>query len=154
MRLFPAYFASLSLAIGAALLVNGRLVMRHGMRALCKVASTLVAAVSLATWAGAVVFDGLPPLWLFMVYLASVFACVGVLFGNLTALAMEPLGHIAGVGAAVVTSLGTLVSVPLGMLIGQRFDGTMYALIVAFALFGAAAHAALRFAESTPGARG
>ena len=146
--LFPAYFASLALAIGAALLLNGRLVMRHGMRVLCKVASTLVAAVSLATWAGAIAFDGLPPLWLFMVYLASVFVCVGVLFGNLTALAMEPLGHIAGVGAAVVASLATLVSVPLGMLIGQRFDGTMYTLIGAFALFGAATHAALRFAES------
>ena len=146
--LFPAYFASLALAVGAALLVNGRLVMRHGMRRLCKVASTLVAAVSLAAWGAAFAFDGLPPLWLFMVYLASVFMGVGVLFGNLSALAMEPLGHIAGVGAAVVTSLGTLVSVPLGMFIGQRFDGTMYALIVAFALFGAAAHGALRFAES------
>ena len=146
--LFPAYFASLALAVGAALLVNGRLVMRHGMRRLCKVASTLVAAVSLAAWGAAFAFDGLPPLWLFMVYLASVFVGVGVLFGNLSALAMEPLGHIAGVGAAVVTSLGTLVSVPLGMFIGQRFDGTMYALIVAFALFGAAAHGALRFAES------
>ena len=145
--LFPAYFASLALAVGAALLVNGRLVMRHGMRRLCKVASTLVAAVSLAAWGAALAFDGLPPLWLFMVYLASVFMGVGVLFGNLSALAMEPLGHIAGVGAAVVTSLGTLVSVPLGMLIGQRFDGTMYALIVAFALFGVAAHGALRFAE-------
>ena len=152
--LFPAYFASLALAIGAALLLNGRLVMRHGMRVLCKVASTLVAAVSLATWVGAIAFDGLPPLWLFMVYLASVFVCVGVLFGNLTALAMEPLGHIAGVGAAVVASLATLVSVPLGMLIGQRFDGTMYTLIGAFALFGAATHAALRFAESAHDARG
>ena len=146
--LFPAYFASLALAVGAALLVNGRLVMRHGMRRLCKVASTLVAAVSLAAWGAAFASDGLPPLWLFMVYLASDFVGVGVLFGNLSALAMEPLGHIAGVGAAVVTSLGTLVSVPLGMFIGQRFDGTMYALIVAFALFGAAAHGALRFAES------
>ena len=152
--LFPAYFASLSLSIGAALLLNGRLVMRLGMRVLCKAASTLVATVSLAAWLGALAFEGLPPLWLFMIYLASVFMCVGVLFGNLAALAMEPLGHIAGVGAAVVASLTTLVSVPFGILIGQQFDGTMYALIAAFALFGAATHAALRFAESTGGARG
>ena len=152
--LFPAYFASLSLAIGAALLLNGRLVLRLGMRVLCKTAATLVAVVSLTAWAGALAFDGLPPLWLFMAYLASVFMCVGVLFGNLSALAMQPLGHMAGVGAAVVTSLGTLVSVPLGILIGQRFDGTMYALIAAFALFGAATRAALRFAGSTRRASG
>ena len=77
-----------------------------------------------------------------MIYLASVFMCVGVLFGNLAALAMEPLGHIAGVGAAVVASLASLISVPLGILIGQQLDGTMYALIAAFALFGAATHVA------------
>ena len=152
--LFPAYFAALSLAIGTALLINGRLVMRHGMRSLCKAASAFVVALSLAAFGAAFAFDGLPPLWLFMVYLMGAFMCVGLLFGNLAALAMEPLGHIAGVGAAVVTSLGTLVSVPLGMLIGQRFDGTMYALIGAFALFGAATHVALRFAESAQTAGG
>ena len=152
--LFPAYFAALSLAIGAALLINGRLVMRHGMRTLCKAASAFVVALSLAALGAAFAFDGLPPLWLFMVYLMGAFMGVGLLFGNLAALAMAPLGHIAGVGAAVVTSLGTLVSVPLGMLIGQRFDGTMYALIGAFALFGAATHGTLHFAESAQTASG
>ena len=59
--LFPAYFASLALAIGIALLVNQRMVIRLEMHMLCKVASTLVAALSLAMWAGAFAFDGLPP---------------------------------------------------------------------------------------------
>ena len=140
--LFPAYFALLALAAGAALLVNGRLVMRYGMRRLSSVASLVVALVSIAAWAGAFAFEGLPPLWLFMAYLMSVFVCVGFIFGNLSALAMEPLGHLAGAGAAVVASVSTLVSLPLGILVGQRFDGTMYWLIGAFAIFGAAAHAA------------
>ena len=139
---FPLYFAVLALAAGAALLVNGRLVMRYGMRRLSGVASLAVALVSVTAWAGAFAFDGLPPLWLFMAYLMSVFVCVGFIFGNLSALAMEPLGHLAGAGAAVVASVSTLVSLPLGIFVGQRFDGTMYWLIGAFALFGAAAYAA------------
>ncbi len=151
--LFPVYFASLALSAGAALLLNGRLVMRLGMRVLCKTASAFVATVSVAAFAGAFAFDGLPPLWLFMIYLASVFMCVGVLFGNLTALAMERLGHLAGVGAAVVASLGTLISVPLGILIGQQFDGTMFVLIGAFALSGVATSGALRYADSKGGGR-
>ena len=136
----------LILAVGGALLVNGRLVMRYGMRRLTSVASLGVALVSSAGWAVAFAFDGLPPLWLFLACLMSVFVCVGFVFGNLSALAMEPLGHLAGAGAAVVSSLSTLIALPLGILVGQRFDGTMYALIAAFAISGAAAFAATAWA--------
>ena len=140
--LFPAYFAMLALATGGALLVNGRLVMRYGMHRLSAVAAGVVTLVSAVAWAGALAFEGLPPLWLLMAYLMSVFVCVGFIFGNLSALAMEPLGHLAGAGAAVVSSLSTLIALPLGTLVGQSFDGTMYAHIGAFAIFGAATYAA------------
>ena len=140
--LFPAYFSVLALAAGGALLVNGRLVVRYGMRRLSAVAAAAVTLVSVVAWAGALAFDGLPPLWLFLAYLMSVFVCVGFIFGNLSALAMEPLGHLAGAGAAVVSSLSTLIALPLGILVGQRFDGTMYPFIGAFAIFGAATYAA------------
>lgn len=146
--LFPVYFGVLALAIGGASLMNGRLVMTYGMRRLLSFAAVSITVISLVAWAGAFAFDGLPPLWLFMAYLLTVFLCIGLLFGNLNALAMEPLGHIAGVGAAVVASLSTFVSVPLGALVGQSFDGTMYAQIAAFAVFGAATFAAMRWAAS------
>ena len=145
--LFPLYFGVLALAIGAASLVNGRLVMKYGMRRLSNAAAGCITLVSLVAWAGTFAFDGLPPLWLFLTWLLAVFLCVGLVFGNLNALAMEPLGHIAGVGAAVVASLSTFISVPLGGLIGQGFDGTLYAQTGAFAVFGAAMLAAMRWAE-------
>ncbi|MCA9976913.1 MAG: hypothetical protein KC413_14230, partial [Anaerolineales bacterium] len=58
------------------------------------------------------------------------FFAVGILFGNLNAMAMEPLGHIAGVGAAVVGSFSTLLSMMLGMVIGRSYDGTIIPLVV------------------------
>ena len=145
--LFPLYFGALALAIGGASLVNGRLVVRHGMRRLSKAAIGVIASISVVAWAGAFAFDGLPPLWLFMAYLLAVFLCIGLVFGNLNALAMEPLGHIAGVGAAVVASLSTFISVPLGALVGHSFDGTIHAQVGAFAIFGAGTFAAMRWAE-------
>ena len=144
--LFPVCFGVLALAIGCASLVNGRLVMKHGMRRLSKVATAAITLISVVAWALAFAFDGLPPFWLFMAYLLGVFVCMGLLFGNLNALAMEPLGHVAGVGAAVVASLSTFISVPLGALVGLSFDGTMYAQIGAFAVFGAGTFAAIRWA--------
>ena len=144
--LFPLYFGGLALAFGVAALVNGQLVMRYGMRRLSSGASIGVALIALASWAAAFAFDGLPPLWLFVASLLLVFSGVGLLFGNLNALAMQPLGHVAGVGAAIVASLSTLVSVPLGALIGQSFDGTLYTQMGSFALFGAATFAAIQWA--------
>ena len=151
--MFAAWFAVLALAIGAAAIVNGRLVMRYGMRRLASIAASATAVVSIVAWVGLGPYDGLFPFWLFMAYFMVVFICVGVLFGNLNALAMEPLGHIAGVGAAVVSSLATFISVPLGGFVGQSFDGTLYAQIGSFAVFGAGMLAAIWWAGRGPGRR-
>ena len=87
----------------------------------------------------AIAFDGHPPLYLFMGYLAITLFCNGILFGNLNALAMEPLGHIAGVGAAITSSLSTFLAVPLGVIIGLAYNGTVLPLIAGFGLCGLAA---------------
>ena len=127
---FPLYFALISLSIGIASFLNARLVMRLGMRFL--VWWSLLAIVGLATLTLgiAILSSGQLPLWLIIAYLMSTFFCVGILFGNQNSLAMEPLGHLAGTGAAVVGSLSTLISIPLGTLIGQGYNGTVIPLII------------------------
>ena len=147
--LFVMWFAVLALVIGVASIVNGRLVMRYGMRRLSTVAAGALALVSAIALLGLFPFDGLFPFWLFMAYFLFVFVCVGLLFGNLNALAMEPLGHVAGVGASVVASLATLISVPLGAFVGLSFDGTLYAQVGAFAVFGTGMLVAIRWAGRT-----
>ncbi|MCY4400834.1 MAG: multidrug effflux MFS transporter [Gemmatimonadetes bacterium] len=149
--LFPLWFGVLSLAFGGASLMNGRLVMKHGMRRLSGTATVFVTLGSAVAWVLAFAFEGLPPFWLFMAYMLAVFFCIGLIFGNLNALAMRPLGHIAGVGAAVVASLTTFIGVPLGALVGQSFDGTMYAQVGAFAVAGAAMLVAMWWAERDSG---
>ena len=76
---------------------------------------------------------GQPPLWSLMAYLLAIFFSVGILFGNFNALAMEPMGHIAGVAAAVVGSLATIISSVLGWPLGQAYDGTVQPMIAGFA---------------------
>ena len=131
--LFPLYFGVLALFIGSASFLNGKLVMRTGM-----VLMSNRAAAALTLWSVAFslisLSSGSPmPLWLFMVYLCTALFFVGILFGNLNALAMEPLGHIAGIGAAVVGSLVTFLSIPFGVGIGQAYNGTVFPLILGFA---------------------
>ena len=94
--------------------------------------------------------DNMPPLWLFMGYMMIIFPGIGFLFGNLNALAMEPLGHIAGVGAAMIGSLSSLISIPLGILIARAFNGTVLPLVTGFSLCGLAVLFSIIWAEKNP----
>ena len=149
--LFPIYFGGLALPVGGASLVNGRLVMRHGMQRLSMVAAASTVLVSIPMWMLTFGLGGLPPLWLFTAYLFVVFFGFGLLYANLNALAMAPLGHLAGVGSSVVSSLSVFIAVPLGTVVGLSFDGTMYTQIAAFAVFGAAGLAVMRWAGGGEG---
>jgi len=154
--LFPLIFAVNAVAIGLASAINGRLVMRYGMRALSRVALTTMCALSVAFTGVVLLTSGQPALWLLMGYLMLTFFSVGLLFGNMNSMAMEPLGHIAGLGAAVVGSLSTLLATPLGVAIGQAYNGTVTPLVVGFTVLGLGALALMRWAEGarTPSPQG
>jgi DHA1 family bicyclomycin/chloramphenicol resistance-like MFS transporter len=126
---FPLYFAIISFSIGLASFLNTRLVMRFGMRFLVRWSMRTILGLAIFALGLAALSGGHPPLWFLMAYLMTTFFCIGVLFGNQNAVAMEPLGHLAGIGSAVVGSLGTLVQMPLGTLIGQSYNGTVIPLI-------------------------
>ena len=116
--------------------MNSRLVMRLGMRLLTRVAISGVVLGSAVFFLFAASMAGHPPFWSLMLYLLLIFFCVGLLFGNLNALAMEPLGHMAGVGASAVGTVTTLMAMTLGASIGILYDNTVLPLSGGFALLG------------------
>jgi MFS transporter, DHA1 family, multidrug resistance protein len=146
-RLFPVYFGGLALAIGGATYLNARLVMRYGMQRLAALAVGVIGGSSALFLVIAYATGGHPPLWALMIDLGIVFFCFGMAFGNFNALAMEPLGHIAGVGSAVVGTIMSLMSLVLGTLIGQVYDGTVLPLIGGFAVLGLGSLAVMRWTE-------
>jgi DHA1 family bicyclomycin/chloramphenicol resistance-like MFS transporter len=145
--LFPVFFGILAAGIGAASIVNARLVMRLGMRLLSKWALRSCCVLSFGFLAVAWLLGGHPPLLPFMAYMLLCFFCNGLLFSNYNALAMEPMGHIAGVAAAVTGAVSTLVALVAGTLIGRAYDGTVIPVIAGFALLGLAALIVTEWAE-------
>jgi len=134
--LFALFFGMAALAIGSASICNSRLVMRLGMRLLSKRALFCLTIMSGVFLVPTFLYDGVPPLWLFMVWLLGTFFCIGMLFGNFNALAMEPLGHMAGLGAALVGFVTSMLSLPLGWAVGRLYDGTVLPLVGGFAVLG------------------
>jgi DHA1 family bicyclomycin/chloramphenicol resistance-like MFS transporter len=136
---FPIFFAMVAIAIGAASFANASLVLRYGMRTLANLSLRGIFLVSVVFAAVAATWSGHPPLWWLMAYLMTSFFGIGLLFGNLNALAMQPLGHIAGTGAAIVGATSMLISLVLGTWIGQSYNGTVLPLVIGFAALSACA---------------
>jgi DHA1 family bicyclomycin/chloramphenicol resistance-like MFS transporter len=145
---FVLWFGLLAAAIGLASFLNGRMVMRLGMLRLATRALRGLTGLSLVFLAFSMARSGQPEFWSFMVYMALAFFCVGILFGNMSSLAMEPLGHIAGVGAAVVASVSLTISVILGAWIGQSYDGTVIPLVTGFAVLSLLSLFLIRWADA------
>lgn len=144
---FPLYFAALAGSIGIASYLNSRLVIKYGMTYLSKLAIWLVIICSALFMVMAWLSNGHPDLWFFMIYIGIIFLGIGMLFGNLNALAMEPMEKHAGLGASVVGSLSTLMSIPLGILIGHSYNGTIIPLVSGFLVLGLAGYMTMRWTE-------
>ena len=145
---FPLYFAVLSLSQGMASLANTRAVMRFGMRYLIGRSLFFIFGLSILALGIALLTAGHPPLWILMLYLMLTFFGIGILFGNMNALAMEPLGHLAGIGAAVVGSLSTLISMILGTMIGRSYNGTILPLVTSIVILTGLSIFVVRWTES------
>ena len=135
-ELFPMYFALLAFSIGLASFINGHLVMRLGMRKLCTWAMLGWLLFSLVLTILCLVSDGVPPLWQFVCVLFGAFFCIGILFGNINAMAMQPLGKMAGLGAAIIGSLSSMISVPTAVFVGSFIDSSITPVALGFLGFG------------------
>jgi DHA1 family bicyclomycin/chloramphenicol resistance-like MFS transporter len=147
-KMFPLYFAILAFFFGLATLLNSRLVVRFGMQLLTGTALVGLVVISVIYLPFSWMLAGQPPLWTLMSYLMLCFFSVGMLFGNLNALAMEPLGHVAGTGSAFVGSVSTLIAVAAGSLIGQSYNGTILPLVTGFAVLSLLSLFVMRWAEA------
>ena len=129
---FPVAFGSFALVMGLASFVNSRLVRRLGMRRLSHAGicgSVVTASLLLVV---ALLYGGRPPLALFGVILAGNQFLFSLTVPNFNAIAMEPLGAIAGTGSSLIGFYTTLVGTVIGMLIGHEFDGTVTPMSVGF----------------------
>ncbi len=133
--MFPYIFASLAVSVGLSTFLNSRLVIRFGARNIAfraAIAYTLISLLYIVLfWSGRN-----PNVVVLISFFALQFFAVGLLFGNLRALAMEPLGHIAGIGAALNGFISTVMAVPIANYIGSFVNTSVLPIFVGFTIFG------------------
>jgi MFS transporter, DHA1 family, multidrug resistance protein len=133
--MFPYIFASLAISIGLATYLNSVLVVKFGMLRIASIAAIGYALVSclyvIMFWTG-----NNPSIYVLISFFGLQFFAVGFLFGNLRALAMQPLGHIAGIGAAINGFVSTVLAVPIANYIGSFVKTSVLPLFIGFSIFG------------------
>jgi DHA1 family bicyclomycin/chloramphenicol resistance-like MFS transporter len=144
--MFALYFGLLALVLGSASLLNSRIVERLGMHRICMRAFKAV-VISSTLFLALHSFAEIE-LWMFLIYAAVLFFSFGLVFGNLNALAMEPMGRIAGIAAAVIGAMSNVISMILGSLIGQLYNTTLVPVTAGFLGLGILALIVMHFSNA------
>ncbi|MCH2043335.1 MAG: hypothetical protein MK212_04285, partial [Saprospiraceae bacterium] len=146
---FPLYFAFLAISVGVASFLNSQLVLKYGTIRMVKFCIINLVAISALSWIILYNLELKIPLWGTMTYLIITLFWIGFLFSNLNSLAMEPLGHIAGTGSAIVGAVSTLLGVAIGTAISLQYDGSLVPLAMGFSIFGTISLAMIFWVERT-----
>ena len=143
--LFPMIFAAIAGGIAVASILNARLVVKLGSRLISHTA--LIGFTLCGVIHSLVALSGHETIWTFAVIQALTMFCFGFIAGNFGAMAMEPMGHIAGTAASIQGFISTILGASLGFGIGQQFDGSTVPMSLGFTLMGLLALSAVLFAE-------
>ena len=145
---FPFIFAGIALFIGIATFLNGTFVVRLGMFKLVRIFTiifTLIPFVYIFLYSG----ETNPSIYVLVTFFGLQFFAIAFLFGNTRALAMEPIGHIAGIGAAINGFVSTIMAVPIAMLIGSFINTTALPLFIGFFVCGVVALLLIQYLNFT-----
>jgi DHA1 family bicyclomycin/chloramphenicol resistance-like MFS transporter len=129
-KLFTLYFGLLALVFGAASLGNSFFVEKMGMR---RIAMMAIRGMMISS----AIFLGLHylveiQLWMFLIFAGFIFFCFGFIFGNINAIAMEPMGHVAGIAASIIGSVSSIIALVIGTAIGQAYNNTLIPVTCGF----------------------
>lgn len=146
---FPMWFAIMALLSGSGTILNALFVVRFGMRRIAKwayIMQTCVSSVMLILLLGDFLPDALQFL-AFFIWAVSLFFMAGVTFGNLNALALQKMGHIAGMAASIVAAISTVLATLIAAPVGLLYNGTALPVVTATVICSGLAWFLMRFLD-------
>ncbi len=120
--LMPGMFALCAVFMGLAAFANSRWVERLGMRLISH--GAMLAFIAISALHLTVALFGEERLWTFVALQAASMAAFALCVSNFGAMAMEPVGAVAGVGASLQGFISTATAGLLATAIGREFNGT------------------------------
>lgn len=131
---FALIFGGVAIVMAVGMIMNGRIVARIGLLSTLKVVTAALLISNAVAIGAAVLTDGTPSLLVYLLALTPVIVFVQMPGPNINAAFMQPLGHVAGVAAAVIAMVPLVVGALLGNVVNDAFDGTITPMMIGFAV--------------------
>ena len=141
--LFGVIFGVLAIGLALGSLLSGKLVLRIGLDRLVRAGAVYAVLTTMLLAVVGITTDGHPPLWLFLLASAVMLPSVTALVPNTNTAAMAPLGHVAGMAAAIIGTISTIGGALLGSVIDDAYDGSVRPFTIGALVFAAVACAAV-----------
>ena len=129
---FVPYFSITMCVMAAVALTGSRVVGRVGARRLGHSALGFQLAVSLLMLIVALTTNGVPPVGMWMVLMSAQIAAMVVMMPNMTTLALEPMGSLAGTAASTIGFITLALGAILGAVIDRQIATTVTPLAIGY----------------------
>jgi DHA1 family bicyclomycin/chloramphenicol resistance-like MFS transporter len=124
-------------ALAVSSILNGYLVKTVSIRKIVHWSLISFVIVSVIFFVCAIT-DNLP-FWLMILVTILTMFLFGFVNNNSTAIALEPMGHIAGTASSVMNTIAISGGALIGGIIGQLYDGTVVPMAIGYMIFAVVA---------------
>ncbi|WP_068086301.1 multidrug effflux MFS transporter [Polycladidibacter stylochi] len=144
-KAFPIIFAGIAVTMSLAAYLNATLVRKIGMRKLAHGALLMFTLCALIN--SFLAYSGHQTIVTFVILQALTMFFFGFVGSNCNAMAMDPIGDIAGTASSLIVFFTTLVGALIGAAIGASFNDTTIPLTLGSAVLGSLAVIVVYFTE-------
>jgi MFS transporter, DHA1 family, multidrug resistance protein len=124
--IFALIFGAIALAMGVAAFANGHLVGKVGQRAMLRRSPWVMLGVATIFAGGSLLSNAKPPFLFYCLCMAAVLAVQTFVFPNANSLALQPVGHIAGLASGLIGTQSTIIGAAIGVTTSALHqDGTL-----------------------------
>lgn len=132
---FAVFFALVGALTVPPLLLNNRLIERHGARRMSLLACAGSTGLAVAAIIPTMLLDGRPNFWLWYIWLVFVTGLLTVATPAITALALEPMGELAGTASSLLFFSGFAFGAVLAAIFDALVETTVTPFVLGYALY-------------------
>ncbi|MDA2979943.1 MAG: multidrug effflux MFS transporter [Actinomycetota bacterium] len=144
---FPLFFGGSAVVMGTAMLSNTRLLRRFELQPLLRAAFTGYLATGIVFAGTMIATGGHPSFAVFCLALMPLLVAHALLIPNLNAIAMIPMGSVAGTAAAIIGTISSFGGATIGAIIDSRYDGSLVPFGIGAACTAVVAYGFMRLAD-------
>ncbi len=143
---FPFFFGGGGILMVIALLANNRMITRHGARTMALANSALLVAVATIGMVATVGAGGHPSVWVWFASVAIANACITTLTPMCSALALQPMGALAGMASSILGVITLAAGALLAAVIDAAIESSVTPMMAGYLVFAILTQVALRWA--------